>query len=117
MISDRKGMFDKYGKEGQGFGFFYFSAFYSSVECPYLGRDYCCSRLQESYNCVKVMPDKSSLGTGTPRYFRFEYYVSNYIDYTKVYFYSKTTSYESYETLPSNNEYSNVIEWVRYMPK
>nr|MCR5206672.1 Ig domain-containing protein [Lachnospiraceae bacterium] len=115
MISDRKGSFDQYGKSG-GFWFGYFSAFKSSVDCPYLDNYYCCSRNQPSYNCVNVMPDKSSLGTGTPRYFRFDYYASNYTDYKKIYFYKKGSveKRESKTEVVAGGNISNVEIYVKY---
>ena len=114
-ISDRKGSFDQYGNSG-GFYFGYFSAFKSSVDCPYLDNYYCCSRNQPSYNCVNVMPDKSSLGTGTPRYFRFDYYTSNYTDYRKIYFYKKGSveKRESKTEVVAGGKISNVEIYVKY---
>lgn len=113
-ISDRYGSFDQYGKT-PGFMYKYFSAFTSSVDAPYLDNYYCCSRNQPSYNCVNIMPDKSSMGTGTPRYFRFDYNESSYTDYKKIFFYSKTTKdKESTSEVTEGNGISNVRVYVRY---
>ena len=112
-ISDRYGSYDAYGNSG-GYSYQYFSAFLSTVDCPYLDNYYCCSRNQPSYNCVNVMPDKSSLGTGTPRYFRFKYYTSYYKEYEKIYKYSKTTSKESSSAVTAGGNISNVQVWVQY---
>ncbi|MCR5203473.1 MAG: Ig domain-containing protein, partial [Lachnospiraceae bacterium] len=112
-ISDRPGDFDQYGNT-PGFVYKYFSAFTSSVNCPYLDNYYCCSRNQPSYNCVNVMPDKSSLGTGTTRYFRFDYYTSSYKDSRKIYEYTKTTRKESSTEVTSSKVISNIVQYVRY---
>ncbi len=114
MISDRKGTFDQYGNSGKGFWFGYFSAFISSIDAPYLSNLYCCSRNQAGYNCIDIMPDKSSLGTGTPRYFRFEFYNSEYTDYSKVYLFSKITHLESTTEIEAGNGISNVQCLVKY---
>lgn len=45
---------------------------------------------------------------------RFTVYSQTYIDYQKIYSYSKTTELES-ETEPTGNGISNVQEWVKYM--
>ncbi len=113
-ISDRQGSFDASGNSG-GYAYQYFDAFLSDVDCPYLDNLYCCNRNQPSYNCVNVMPDKSSVGTGTPRYFRFKYYVSTYTDYEKVYKYSRTTTKESSNEIPEEGVFDNVQVWVKYV--
>ncbi|MCQ2495551.1 MAG: InlB B-repeat-containing protein [Lachnospiraceae bacterium] len=115
MISDRYGNFDQYGNSGSGFVFKYFSAFKSTADCPYLDNYYCCSRNQPSYNCSSVMPDKSSLGTGTPRYFRFEYYTAYYYDYVKVYYYNSEEKKESTKEVYEEGNISNVVKYVKYL--
>ena len=115
-ISDRSGSYDANGNSG-GYYYGYFDAFLSSADCPYLDNYYCCSRNQASYNCINVMPDKSSLGTGTPRYFRFEYYTSSYTDYERIYQYSLTQSKESSTAVSEGNGISNVQVWVQYVAK
>ena len=113
MISDRKGSYNADGSSG-GFWFGYFSAFISSVDCPYLDSLYCCSRGQKGYNCVDIMPDKSSLGSATPRYFRFEFYNSEYTDYSKIYLFNKITHLESTAEIEAGNGISNVQCLVKY---
>ncbi len=113
-ISDRYGMFDTHGREGKGFGYWYFSAFLSSVDAPYLDKLYCCSRNQPSYDCRNIMPDKSSLGTGTPRYFRFNYYESVYTDYEKVFRYTRSTRKESETEVYPSDSITNVCVYVKY---
>ncbi len=113
-ISDRYGMYDTHGREGKGFGYWYFSAFLSGVDAPYLDKLYCCSRNQPSYDCRNIMPDKSSLGTGTPRYFRFNYYESVYTDYEKVFRYTRSTREVSYSEVYPSDSITNVLVYVKY---
>ena len=113
-ISDRYGMYDTHGKQGKGFGYWYFSAFLSSVDAPYLDNLYCCSRNQPSYDCRNIMPDKSSLGTGTPRYFRFNYYESVYTDYEKVFCYTRSTREKSYSEVYPSDSITNILVYVKY---
>ena len=113
-ISDRYGMYDTHGRQGKGFGYWYFSAFLSSVDAPYLDNLYCCSRNQPSYDCRNIMPDKSSLGTGTPRYFRFNYYESVYTDYEKVFRFTRSTREESYSEVYPSDSITNVLVYVKY---
>ena len=115
-ISDRYGNFDQYGNSG-GYAFYYFSAFTSSTNCPYLDNYYCCSRNQPSYNCNGVIPNTGVTGVGTPRYFRFDYYVSEYTDYQKMYQYKLVTNGYSDTQLSNGGEYSNVEAQVRYRVK
>ena len=116
-ISDRYGSWDVYGNNTtSGFWYGYFSAFTSSVDCPYLDNYYCCSRNQPSYDCRNVIPEsiKANLGAGTPRYFRFSYYECEYTDYKKLYKYSRTTQKESFEEVFPSDSISNITVWVRY---
>lgn len=93
----------------------YFYAFASATDCPYLGTTYSCSTNTPSYNCVDVMPDKSSLGTYTPRFFRFNYYWCAYQDYYKVFKYRRTDdNLESASDVSGQADVSNVVEWIRY---
>ncbi|MBQ8910443.1 MAG: hypothetical protein IJY91_05320 [Oscillospiraceae bacterium] len=118
-ISDRQGQYDEYGNSGSGtkyYAYNYFYAFTSTANCPYLGKDYCCSRNQESYNCHDILPaDKS--GIFTPRFFRFSYYVSNYVDYYKMFQYQKVEQLESETQIEASDTVSNVQEWVQYRAK
>ncbi len=59
------------------------------------------------------MPDKSSLGTGTPRYFRFNVYESVYTDYEKVFMYERTTHKESKTEVQPGESIKNVQEYVK----
>ena len=103
-----------------GFAYIYFSAFTSSVDCPYLDNYYCNSQNLPSYNTASVIQsciDINAVGVGTPRYFRFEYYTSSYTDYQKVFKYKKTTEKESTTEVTNGGNISNVKKYVRYIPK
>ena len=56
----------------------------------------------------------SSLGTGTPRYFRFEFYNGEYTDYLKVYLFNKITHLESTTEIEAGNGISNVQCLIKY---
>lgn len=114
-ISDRQGNFNADGSSG-GYGFYYFYAIKSPVDCPYLDKYYCCSRNQPSYNCHNIIPgnaDKSNTsGLGTDRFFRIEYLTSNYTDYTKYYTYTREMTVTTEPVVNSN--ISNVKAYVKY---
>lgn len=117
-ISHRKGTWNVNGGTSGGFAYSYFHAFESSVDCPYLDNYYCCSQNLPSYNCVSVMPDKSSLGTGTPRFFRFSSYTSSYTDYRKIFQYRKLTrGIESVTEVTNGGAISEVVKYVKYIEK
>lgn len=117
-ISHRKGTWNVNGGTSGGFAYSYFHAFESSVDCPYLDNYYCCSQNLPSYNCVSVMPDKSSLGTGTPRFFRFSAYTSYYTDYQKIFQYRKVTrGIESATEVTNGGAVSEVVRYVKYKEK
>ena len=105
-----KGAYDNYAYN-------YFYAFKSSVDCPYLSNGYCNNQNLPSYNCVNVLPDKSSIGVGTPRFFRFSYYVANYTDYYKVFKYYRIVDKETNNAIYSGGNISNVQQWVKYREK
>ncbi len=112
----------KYGSYFNGtatYSYQYFSAFKSSVNCPYLDNLYCCSQNVASYNCANVIPNdvKNALGSGTPRYFRFDYWTSYYTDYQKYYNYQKITNGESSTEVVNGGQISNAQKWVQYIVK
>lgn len=113
-ISSKRGTFG-------GLAYVYFSAFTCSVDCPYLSKLYCNSQSVPSYNCTGYVPNPKSSptnGVGTPRYFRFDYYTSNYVDYERVYQYQKITdNLESMQEVYNGGEISNVMAFVRYREK
>lgn len=106
-ISNERGTFNNRA-------YIYFYAFVSTVDCPYLDNLYCFSKSLPSYNCHSVLPETSTTGIGTPRFFRFNYYTCSYQDYQKIFKYTKTEHLES-ATYPSGNGISNVQEWVKYL--
>ena len=115
-ISPRSGNYDQYGKSsGSALGYYYFYAFDSTANCPYLDNYYCCSNNLPSYNCAGYIPDTSVLGVGTPRFFRFETYTSYYTDYEKVYSYQKITSgIESSTEVKVGGNITSVKKYVKY---
>ncbi len=104
-----------------GYAYVYFYAFTSSVDCPYLDNYYCNNQNLPCYNCANIMPETSSLGIGTPRFLRFDYYISSYTDYQKIYQFKKVESLESSTAVSAsvsgNVTISNVKHWVRYRVK
>ncbi len=54
---------------------------------------------------------------GTRFWYRFDYYKSAYVDYTKYYTYQKVTSEESSTYISAGGEISNVQRYVKYRPK
>lgn len=119
-ISHRQGYWNPSGGQtgSNAYNYKYFSAFTSTVNCPYLSNNYCCSQNLPSYNCNGIIPDTSAAGVGTPRYFRFEYYTSKYTDYQKMYQYKKVTSgLESSTEVTASGNISNVQKYVKYRPK
>lgn len=98
--------------------FHYFYALTSSVDCPYLSRDYCCNQNAKSYNCHSILPASKPIGVGTPRFFRFNYRTCTYQDYYKLFRYKKTEQLESSEEITASSSASQIIsdvkEYVRY---
>ena len=113
-ISSKKGTF---GPSNLAYKYFY--AIKSDVNCPQLDKYYCNDQNIMSYNCSSILPKSTSTtdGMGTPRMFRFQCYISSYVDYQKIYQYTKVTNGESWTSVSNGNGYSNVQEWVRYIPK
>lgn len=114
-ISPYSGYWDAYGNSGKGYNYKYFTAIASTVDCPYLSKDYCCSQNLASYNCHSIINDTTNVGT--PRMFRFSYYMSTCTYYTKMYQYEKVTSEESTSKVTAGGEISNVKHYVMYREK
>ena len=117
-ISSKYGYFTATGGTSGSSAYLYkhFFAMISSVDCPYLDNNYCCNQNLPSYNCKSILPaDKTHIGT--PRCFRFDYYVSSYVDYYKLFTYSKTEAKESTSQVTASSTISNVQEWVQYRAK
>lgn len=107
-----------------GSAFIYFYAIASKTDCPELtDRSYVANydpgKAPVTYNCKNILPKSTSTtdGMGTARMFRFQCYISTYVDYQKIYQYTKVTNGESWTSVSNGNGYSNVQEWVRYIPK
>ncbi len=103
-----------------GKAYVYFYAIKSKVNCPALDKYYCNSQNLLSYNCHSILPSSTSAkdGMGTPRFFRFNCYLSSYVDYQKIYCYEKVTSgLESTTQVTNGDQISNVQEWVCYRVK
>jgi len=115
MTSPYYGRWDAYGNKGKGENFIYFSAFTSTVDCPYLDKLYCCSQNLAGYNCHNILPTKTNVTN--PRHFRFNYYTSNYVDYYKLFTYQKVENLESATEVSASDTISNVQGWVRYREK
>ena len=119
MISSKKGTFNANGGSSNGFAFSYFYAFTSGTAAPYLDNYYCCSQNLPSYNCVNILPSgfptNSTGGVGTPRFFRFEYRVSYYTDYTKYYQFYRYL--ESSSAVNVGGNITEVTKYVKYRAK
>ena len=115
-ISHRYGTWNANGGTSGGYAYKYFYALTSSVDCTYLGTGYCCSQGLRSYNCHSILPsDKTNIGT--PRFFRFDYYTSTYVDYYKVFQYRKIENLESSVAVSTSDTISNVNHLVQYREK
>ena len=115
-ISPYSGFWNKYGESGKGNNYKYFYALTSKVDCTYLDNSYCCSQNLASYYCHDILP--SSKGNiGTPRFFRFSYRVSSYVDYYKMFQYQKVENLESTTEVKASDTISNVQKWVQYRAK
>lgn len=117
-VTDR--IIDNVKETNSGFAFNYFYAIASTVDCPYLDKYYCNSKSLPSYNCHSIIPsgaDKSSTsGLQSDRFFRFNRYKAEYIDYVKDYKFYKDVSYSA--TDPGNaSNISNKVTYVKYRAK
>lgn len=122
-ISSKTGYYNASGASGSGseyYGYLYFYAMASTVDCPYLSNDYCCGQNLPSYNCKSIIPsnaDKSNTsGLGTDRFFRFEYYLSTYTDYQMIYAYHRDLEYQSSDPGDGDN-ISDKVMYVKYLIK
>jgi len=107
-ISSKKGTYNN-------LAYVYFYAIKSNVNCPELDKYYCNSQNIMGYNCHSILPKSTSPtdGMGCPRFFRFQCYLSSYVDYQKIYQYTKVTdNIESSTAISNGGQYSNVTEWV-----
>ena len=117
-ISPYSGYWSADGTSGSGYNYKYFYAFTSTTNCAYLDTGYCCSQNMKSYNCHSILPsDKNTDHIGTPRFFRFNYRVSSYVDYVKIFQYEKYVEQESATEVTASSTISNVQQWVQYRAK
>lgn len=93
-----------------------FHAFTSTNSYPAVGTGWCQGdRAAQSYDCLNAT--EGSI-VSQRRYLRFDYYLSTYTDYTKVFQYQKvTTDLESSTQVTAGGEISNVQHYVRYREK
>ncbi len=99
-----------------GYAYKYFYAFKSSNGNYSSDKYYCNSRNLTNYIVTDQYTSAADCG-GATRWFRFDYYVSNYTDYQKVYNYQKITDNIESATYPSGSNISNIQEWVQYRAK
>lgn len=103
-----------------GYCFGYFWAFKDATDYPYLDRGYCNNQNMPSYNCWAALSSyngKNINGLCTPRFFRFDYGLSTYTDYYKMFQYYKIDAKESSSAVTAGGMISNVKHWVQYREK
>ena len=109
-----------YNKKGtaslNNFYYMYFGAWTSTMSYTDGGTDYCCSLGIRNY----IRSDLTAWSDcqGATRWFRFEYRVCTYTDYTKVFKYMRTVDgLESAVEAANGGNISNVRKFVRYREK
>lgn len=108
-----------YHKEGtgpdNGFYYKYFGAFTSSNGNYNSDTGYCNSTGTRNY----IIPERTSYAEcqGATRWFRFDYYTSNYTDYYKMFQYQKVEEKESSTEVIASDTINNVQQWVKYRIK
>lgn len=106
------------GTDGYWYGYFY--AFTNSTAFPYLDNSYCNNQNLPSYNCWSALSQYNGQninGLCSPRFFRFDYYLSYYTDYYKMFQYYKLEQKESSSVVVETDLVSNVQHWVKYREK
>lgn len=100
-----------------GYVYQYFFAFTSTRGDYSSDRGYCNSQGITNYIVNDQKTSNAECG-GATRWFRFDYYLSSYVDYQKIYQYEKvTTGNESATQVTAGGEISNVQHLVRYRTK
>lgn len=90
----------------------------STVDCPiapntgYCYNDITCA----GYDCYDIL-GSWRVNDGQRRFYRFDYYVANYIDYYKMFKYYKTEAKESPTVVTATDMISDVQAWVQYRAK
>ncbi len=99
---------------GQKYDFYYkyFGAFTSTKGGYKSDTDYCQGKGILNY----IIPEKTSWNEcqGATRWFRFDYNLSTYTDYQKIYKYKKVENLESSTLVSPSDSISNVQRWVKY---
>lgn len=108
-----------YNKKGSGpdngFYYKYFGAF-TSTEGNYSNDTYYCNSLGiRNY----IIPGRTAWADcqGATRWFRFDFRVSTYTDYYKLFTYQKVENLESSTEVTPSDTISNVQKWVKYRNK
>lgn len=110
-------IYHKYGYgPDNGYLYKYFFAFTSTKGDYSSDTYYCNSQGIRNYIVTDQKTSAAECG-GATRWFRFDYYVSSYTDYQKLYSYKKTTNLESTTQVTASGNISNVQKWVKYQAK
>lgn len=99
-------------------GYKYFGAFTKTIHENNnydSSTSYCCNLGIRNY----IVPERTAYADcqGSTRWFRFEYYTCDYVDYTRYYLYSKVENKESSSDPSGGANVSNVQKWVQYRAK
>lgn len=116
--SSTRTIYHKYGYgPDNGYLYKYFYAFTSTNGNYSSDTYYCNSQGIRNYIVTDQKTSAAECG-GASRWFRFDYYVSSYTDFEKVYKYQKvTTGNESTTQVTAGGEISDVQHYVRYREK
>ncbi len=98
-----------------GFGYQYFGAFTSSRGDYYSDTWYCNNLGMQNFVIPEITANADC--QGSTRWFRFDYYVSSYFDFYKMFQYQKIEDLESPTEVFASDTISNVQQWVRYRAK
>ena len=115
--SSYRAIYHKYGYgPDNGYLYQFFYAFMSTKGDYSSDMYYCNSQYKTNYVVNDQYTSNEECG-GATRWFRFDYYTSSYIDYTKIYQYKKVTDEISSTAVHNSGEISNVQHYVRYREK
>lgn len=98
-----------------GYYYQYFGAF-TSTNGSYSSDTYYCNSLSiRNY----IIPERTAYSQcqGSTRWFRFDYYISSYTDYYKMFQYQKIEELESTTEVTVSDTITNVQRWVQYRSK
>ena len=98
------------------YGYWYFGAFDSTTSYDVQGHNQYCN------NCGMTTYKNTGRTSyadsqGSHYWFRFDYYVSKYDDYYKLFHYYKEENKESYSKPTASSTVYNIVEWVQYRAK